>query len=424
MQGNAIFYFLLPVLHAIGAIISAILSFTCDTGKAKQTALIPYLLEDAVTGIPRINGFYAAFPWDEAGVFVTHEWNPFALVFVFEWLTAAFALRPLRYWMDRTRLLYIWILWLGAGLLVFISWTATNSGGAHVAMLCTVLASFVVCGAIGYSGLFSDVVDYEYTAIPEDPMPPVQPETKNDAPNKTKTQMFSDLQGRVWHIPSRSNQLKSTTTPVKKTAPGIPPVKIWDPPTQAYEYTMGVILRYLEYCVTAPLLFLAVVSLMVVDAPAWLFLTGYWLILLCNVFGVVLHASFSSSFLARQKNDTGLFSRIARIAPWDDHAVNEACLLQAAWISLLIPLTGLIYLTWDVLTSDDMPILVTLLIWNLLLSYSMFGIVPTFVYITGMGRKQLPWLLDLLNLAAKFPLPLIILSGFITRPGTTRFCYT
>jgi hypothetical protein len=108
----------------------------------------------------------------------------------------------------------------------------------------------------------------------------------------------------------------------------------------------------------------------------------------------------------------------------DDHAVNEACLLQAAWISLLIPLTGLIYLTWDVLNSDDMPILVTLLIWNLLLSYSMFGIVPTFVYITGMGRKQLPWLLDLLNLTAKFPLPLIILSGFITRPGTTRFCYT
>lgn len=31
----------------------------------------------------------------------------------------------------------------------------------------------------------------------------------------------------------------------------------------------GVIFRYVEYCITAPLLFLAVVCLLVVDAPAW-----------------------------------------------------------------------------------------------------------------------------------------------------------
>jgi hypothetical protein len=32
-------------------------------------------------------------------------------------------------------------------------------------------------------------------------------------------------------------------------------------------------------------------------------------------------------------------------------------------------------------------------------------------------------MLDLLNVAAKFPLPIIILMGFITRPATTRYCY-
>lgn len=90
---------------------------------------------------------------------------------------------------------------------------------------------------------------------------------------------------------------------------------------------------------------------------------------------------------------------------------------------LLAPMGGLIYLTKDILFSTDMPILVLLLIWNLLITYSLFGIVPTFVYFTRMGGGQLAWLLDVLNIMAKFPLPLIILSGFITRPATNRFCY-
>lgn len=89
---------------------------------------------------------------------------------------------------------------------------------------------------------------------------------------------------------------------------------------------------------------------------------------------------------------------------------------------LLVPMCGLIFLTRDVLFDPDMPALVLALIWNLLLTYSLFGIVPTVVYVTGMGRNQLAWLLDILNVMAKFPLPLIILSGFITRPATNKFC--
>ena len=86
-------------------------------------------------------------------------------------------------------------------------------------------------------------------------------------------------------------------------------------------------------------------------------------------------------------------------------------------------MSGLIFFTRDILFSSDMPVLVLLLIWNLLITYSSFGFVPTFVYLTGSGRSRLPKLLDALNILAKFPLPLIILSGFITRPATNRFCY-
>ncbi len=86
-------------------------------------------------------------------------------------------------------------------------------------------------------------------------------------------------------------------------------------------------------------------------------------------------------------------------------------------------MSGLIFFTRDILFSDEMPILVLLLIWNLLITYSSFGIVPTFVYFSRSGLSKLPTLLDMLNILAKFPLPLIILSGFITRPATNRFCY-
>lgn len=98
-------------------------------------------------------------------------------------------------------------------------------------------------------------------------------------------------------------------------------------------------------------------------------------------------------------------------------------MLLGAWTSLLVPLGGLIYLTRDVLFDPSMPTLVLFLIWNLLLTYSSFGLVSTFVYTTGAFRSLLPFLLDILNLTAKFPLPIVILTGFITRPATTRFCY-
>lgn len=71
-----------------------------------------------------------------------------------------------------------------------------------------------------------------------------------------------------------------------------------------------------------------------------------------------------------------------------------------------------------------MPLLVLILIWNLLITYSLFGVVSTIVYATRMGRRSLPLLLDFLNLTAKFPLPIVILTGFITRPATTRFCFS
>lgn len=107
-----------------------------------------------------------------------------------------------------------------------------------------------------------------------------------------------------------------------------------------------------------------------------------------------------------------------------NHWIHQSNLLMGAWTSLLLPLGGLVYLTRDVLFDTGMPLLVLILIWNLLITYSLFGVVSTIVYATRMGRRSLPLLLDFLNLTAKFPLPIVILTGFITRPATTRFCFS
>jgi hypothetical protein len=44
---------------------------------------------------------------------------------------------------------------------------------------------------------------------------------------------------------------------------------------------------------------------MVVDAPAWLFLTGYWLLVACNAVGCALHACFVSHEEDREMRDSG-----------------------------------------------------------------------------------------------------------------------
>lgn len=80
--------------------------------------------------------------------------------------------------------------------------------------------------------------------------------------------------------------------------------------------------RYMEYWITAPLLFLAVVSLLTVDAPAWyrpshehtpstltpgradrLFLSGYWMIQACNAIGIALQGSVSASIMQSKESE-------------------------------------------------------------------------------------------------------------------------
>ncbi len=99
-------------------------------------------------------------------------------------------------------------------------------------------------------------------------------------------------------------------------------------------------------------------------------------------------------------------------------------LLSAAWLSLLLPMSGLVYMTRGYLFSAELPALVAVMIWNLFLTYSLFGIIPTFMYVSWIGFDRLDLVLDVLNAVAKFPIPMQILYGYIARPAGVHPCFS
>jgi len=400
MTPKETFYHLLPCLHAFGALLAAGLSLACDTGKAQQTARVPRLIPGQVQHFPQ------AFPWDEGAEFATHTWNPFALIVLFEWLTAGFALRPLAYYHSPRAILWVWLAWLALGLVLFLVWTATNSGGPCVAMLCLGALSFLASAGLALA----------YILLPG----PIY--TQSRAAHPEKALRYMDRSGRVWNVLSGEHKQEATEN--------------------EFETGLGVAFRYGEYCITAPLLFLAVVCLLTTDGPAWLYLGGYWLLFVCNALGVALHLSFCGHDSRPRGLLDWLIGLLCAGSWWvfcpltcllvfhssnalvdrSDARSNQASLLQAAWACLLLPVCGLIFVTRGYLLSAQLPALAQFMIWNLLVTYCLFGIVPSFVYATRLGARQLPWLLDVLNVLAKFPLPLVVLAGFITRPASTKFC--
>ena len=102
--------------------------------------------------------------------------------------------------------------------------------------------------------------------------------------------------------------------------------------------------------------------------------------------------------------------------------MNDWYYFEAAWICLLLPMSGLVYLINGYLFSSELPLVAQFMIWNLLVVYGLFGLFPSAVYFMGRGLHHLDWILDILNVSAKFPLPILILVAFQTRPAMFKPC--
>jgi hypothetical protein len=101
-------------------------------------------------------------------------------------------------------------------------------------------------------------------------------------------------------------------------------------------------------------------------------------------------------------------------------------LLLAAWVCLILPIGGLVYMTrfWIFQLDSEIPAIALIMIWLLILSYCCFGVGPTAVYISRQRKfvQGLPWMLDILNLISKFPVPILVLIAFVTRPNGFQTC--
>lgn len=102
-------------------------------------------------------------------------------------------------------------------------------------------------------------------------------------------------------------------------------------------------------------------------------------------------------------------------------------MLCVSWLCLMVPLGGLVYAVrhWIFnITSGEMPWIALAMVWLLLLAYSMFALLPTAIYLdrTEEAIIALPYILDVLNLLAKLPVPFLIIIAFATRPAGFQAC--
>jgi hypothetical protein len=262
------FYVALVALHASGAFAAFLMSLICDGAyHATQRAMLPVAIPTSgLQNVSAIQAYRAAFPWSEDRVFTTHLWNPYLLIVVFEWLTAAFALCNLWDWLSKP-LEYImgWIaLGLGATTVWFVvgQYAEAKKTDFCFAMFLLVYLSFAVAAlaVMRLAEMIKQRKDAE--AKSGNPENPDEPQADGDS-----TPLL--VQGRVWQVPRKVATLKQRRLGTETVATSDDSL-VAKEDVPAFVSAMDAAgFRYVEYCITAPLLFLALMMLLVADAPAW-----------------------------------------------------------------------------------------------------------------------------------------------------------
>lgn len=376
---HLVFHIIVIALHTCGAIVALVSGLACRVGPAWQIPILPRALPG-----PRGSSLNIS-AWTQEAPVPMLALNPYLCIMAFEWITAAFAWAYLR----RTWPIAVPVVqqvWLATGAVLTVVWICLT-----LDFPCP-LQGTVVLLMYAYS-MYLCLCPYR--RLPSRPEP-----SRSTYRNE----------GRNWVVPSSVGHLK------------------WHEADTVERHAQDeeIMFRYDEYAITAPLLFLAVVALFLPGPPVWLELSCYFLIAACNVWGAPIHVSYLAHW-HRQEASASLFvlrdlRALLCIGSWRTRYTQRVSALWMAWLSLATPIAGLIYLTRQLWFSSGMPWIAVVMSWNLLLSFCLFGLIPTGVYLTGRLRPWLPWLLDLLNLLAKVPLPWLIIAAFQTRPAGFRAC--
>jgi len=405
-------------LHAIGALGVTFVSFLCkhiDERTQWATGLaIEHTPEcDASPG----QCFRGGTTWRYDQPVSSMGFNPFALILAFEWISGGFAL----YYLDQFKPgCKTWALgWIGVGGLVFFGW--------HVHWV-VYPSSEIFIGLLSFTLAILVLMSYESWALSMALDIQAYYASRNPASGGRLMQK-SMISGRLWVTPVRIAGLLGYYEPNNKS------IGYGGEPGTSENLLGGleVILRFTEYVITAPLLYLAVFGLLVQDAPNWMYISGYAMIQTCNFFGLLLQYTVVNDSYAtwgipeRNAANTAYWEHaliLMGLGTWRTPWVNKIFYMEGAWAGMLMGLGVIMYAARGVLLNQDIPWFVLAGIWNLLVTFMMFGVIPTILYLRGSGMDVMDITLDILSVAAKFPEAMFVVFSFIIRPVGQTPCFT
>jgi len=230
-------------------------------------------------------------------------------------------------------------------------------------------------------------------------------------------------------------------------------------------------MRFAEYCITAAELWVAVLAVFVTDPPAFMTICGYTLILLCNLYGALLHYSMVSNkmtcelkrnggagippqmlmirhephqrrlampttwsrgsrYSALSSDATDRFYRM-RVHVWGSYIASDTSTLLNSWLAYGIALIFIFY-QQTFLFSPDPPWFVVFSGWSLIVTFTSFGLWITVIYwfpswVERRLRCLPEWLapretydlavrgLDILSVSAKLSIVGALSFGFVFR---------
>jgi hypothetical protein len=405
----------------------------------------------------------AAFPWVEDEPLPRHAWNPYAMVSTFEFISASFALYYLREWPRATPAARSFckifpLLWNACGFIVYLSWYGSRGMANWAEPLSVAVAYGAACVVLashdGWRERFEQECLHGVAAV------------------FARRFYQCYVHGVPWRIPLRAQPGEE---PLLQPHAGLAEV------SAALRGRLAVLLRYAEYTITASFLYVGVLSIFVVGPPSWAFIAGFTGIFVCNSAGLALHVLhtelalgpvvtdslihraeqeqqeqpqrvyessmlrvpvvvsvarpaqrrvFSVGALGVPNGDGGAPEARTR-APswghataavfgagtWHEHWVCKLELLKAAWFGLAVGLFIVLYFARGYMFNSVIPTFVLVILWNLLVQYSLFGIVGTVFY---ANDRLWPWFepaLDVLSLAAKVPIATSVAIAFLQMPG-------
>ena len=367
-------------------------------------------------------------------------WHLFALLGHFEWISSAFAFFYIQGGWNR----WSWLVSTGmavVGTLIYMPW----QGEVFVNEVLLLLANLAVCAGVfyGYRGVHGYPGPSSSAAQESGPPPP---------PRASSAFLLMRAPPLMGEGNLQTDSLRTAELPA---------------------------MRFSEYCITAAELWVAVLSVYVGDPPAFMTIGGYAMILLCNLYGALLHYSVVSDKMqvelkrgaewggvpsqvvmlgARRhqtrlaapprwsmgpgytalvnnnggdNNNGGYFDTQRRV--WGSYIASNTSTLLNSWLAYGVAI-ALIFYQQTFLFSPDPPAYVVFAGWSLIVTFTSFGVWITVLYWfpAEVGRccKCLPaWAaprdtydlavrgLDILSVSAKLSIVGSLSFGFVFQAG-------